>query len=83
MYGRPRFRKGLLKVWATGLERSCIRPFSVRYMTAGHDGCCGSGSQHCGALVWRDDEADFPDPGPDHFAVAVLGLLARPAFDRA
>jgi hypothetical protein len=32
------------------------------------------------ALVWRDDEADCPDPGPDHFAVAVLGsLLSLPS----
>ena len=28
MYGRPPFRKGFWKTSATGLERSCIRPFS-------------------------------------------------------
>jgi hypothetical protein len=59
--------------------------FWVRFMTAGHDGCCGSGSRHCGALVWRDDGAERPDPGPDHFAVAFLGsLLSLPSigFDR-
>jgi len=27
MYGRPPFRKGFWRAWATGLERSCIRPF--------------------------------------------------------
>jgi len=47
--------------------------FRARCMTAGHDGLRGSGSQHCGALGWRDDAAEFPDPGPDHFAVAFLG----------
>ena len=36
--------------------------------------------KHGHALGWRDDGTDFPDPGPDHFAVAVLGsLLSLPS----
>ncbi len=31
--------------------------------TAGPDGLRGSGSQHCGALLMRDDETECPDPG--------------------
>ena len=40
-------------------------------LTAGPDGLRGSGSEHCGALVRRDDITECPDPGPDHFAVAA------------
>jgi len=40
-------------------------------LTAGPDGLRGPGSEHCGALWRRDDEAECPDPGPNHFAVAA------------
>src|SRR5713226_926167 len=52
-------------------------------LSAGPDGLRGSGSEHCGALLRRDDEAECRDPGPDHFAVAawcslrVSGRMAR------
>jgi hypothetical protein len=51
-------------------------------LTAGPDGLRGSGSKHRGALVRRDDTAECPDPGPDHFAVAAwcsLRLSGRTA----
>src|SRR5439155_5531952 len=44
-------------------------------MTAGPDGFRGLGSQHCGALAWRDDVSECPNPGPDHFAVAAFCSL--------
>src|SRR5216683_2965675 len=40
-------------------------------LSAGPDGLRGSGSEHGGALLRRDDEAECRDPGPDHFAVAA------------
>ena len=40
-------------------------------LTAGPDGLRGSGSEHCGALLRRDDKTECPDPGPDHCAVAA------------
>ena len=52
-------------------------------LSAGPDGLRGSGSEHGGALLRRDDEAECRDPGPDHFAVAawcslrVSGRMAR------
>jgi hypothetical protein len=64
-----------LAALAGGLERSCIRPVCAVGLTAGPDGLRGSGSEHCGALWGRDDEAECPDPGPDHFAVAACCSL--------
>ena len=40
--------------------------------TAGPDGLRGSGSQHCGALLMRDDETECPDPSC-HRPVLLLG----------
>jgi hypothetical protein len=56
MYGRPPLGKENLAVLASGLERSCIRPVCCSRLTAGRDGYRGSGSEHCGALLRRDDE---------------------------
>jgi hypothetical protein len=75
--------------WARGFEglgdwsgAVIYSAFGVRLMTAGRDGCRGSGSQHCGALVGRDDGADCSDQGPDHFAVAFLSsLLSLPSIE--
>src|SRR5436190_15119633 len=47
----------------------------TRFMTAGPDGYRGLGSLHCGALLRRDDVSEFPNPGPDHFAVASICSL--------
>ena len=44
-------------------------------MTAGHDGYRGSGSQHRGAPLKRDDETECPDTGPEHFTVASHKLI--------
>ena len=52
-------------------------------LTAGPDGLRGSGSEHCDALLRRDDGSECSGPGPDHFAVAawcslrVSGRMAR------
>jgi hypothetical protein len=50
---------------------------AVDLMTAGPQGLRGSGSNHSSALFNRDDEAECPDPGPDHFAVLLFCSLPR------
>ena len=47
----------------------------MRSVTAGPDGLRGLGSQHCGALLMRDDGSERPNPGPDRFAVAAFCSL--------
>ena len=75
MYGRPLVGKGFLAALACGLGAVMYPACRRGRKTAGHDGLRGSGSRHCGALERRDDETEYPDPGPDLCAVAAFCSL--------
>lgn len=77
MYGRPLLGKMQNGGDGVSLERSCIRPL-VRSiaMTADLQGLRGSGSNHSSALGFAMTTADFPDPGPDHYAVLAFAPCA-------
>src|SRR6266849_6281622 len=92
---RPRARMTRCHVWTAafgqgefggvgGWSGAVMYPACWRgRLSAGPDGLRGSGCEHGGALLRRDDEAECRDPGPDHFAVAawcslrVSGRMAR------
>jgi len=74
MYGRPPFGKGEVAVWH--LVRAVMYPAFLRgAMTAGPEGVSGTGSNHCGALLVRDDVSVCPIPGSQpvcHPAISAL-----------
>ena len=68
----PCLARGFSAALACGLGAVMYPACRRGRKTAGHDGLRGSGSRHCGALERRDDETEYPDPGPDLGAVAAF-----------